>query len=36
MDDTPSENNWSRPWITTKTLTKLISDNEIELKNSIA
>jgi hypothetical protein len=27
---------WSRPWITTKTITKLISDDGGSYKNSIA
>lgn len=36
-ESSQSEVCWSRPWITTKTLTKLISDNDLaSLKNSIA
>lgn len=36
-ENSQSEVCWSRPWITTKTLTRLISDHDAaSLKNSIA
>jgi hypothetical protein len=35
-DSSQGDMYWSRPWITTKTITKLISEHDSSLKNSIA